>query len=107
MCAGSNDHRARPTGLGEVIKSITAILGVPLALFALANHVSSNPVVSLVVALATAIVLSIWAVRSPWSRTTAVAGIWLVLAFAVLAGYVAWPRTVSVEGLIKDPTGDP
>jgi len=91
----------------EIFKAVGAIVALPLALFALANSIVAQPVIALVVALITAILASAWVVWSDWTGITEVIVAWLALLVVVLAGFVIWPRTMTVEGTVLDTAGDP
>ena len=104
MNTDSNNHRAQLT---EIAKAVGAILGVPLALFAVLNSIIAQPITSLVVALIAAALASVWIVLSRWTSITQIITAWLALAVVVLAGFVIWPRTMTVEGFICDTAGNP
>jgi hypothetical protein len=95
------------TQLVEIAKTVGAILGVPLALFAVTNSVIAQPIISLVVAIVAAIFISVWVILSGWANITQIITAWLALAVVVLAGFVIWPRTMTVEGHISDAAGKP
>ncbi len=104
MSTSSDDNK---TQLIEIAKAVGVILGVPLTLFAVVNSLIEQPVISLVVALLTAGLASIGAVRSQWANLTQVVIAWLALAVLVLTGFVIWPKTMVVSGLILDAAGRP
>jgi hypothetical protein len=91
----------------DVAKAVGAILGVPLALFAIASNMFDQPLVAMAVALTTAILASIWVVYTRWTGFLEVVVAWLALMVVVLAGVVIWPRTMTVEGTIRDTAGNP
>lgn len=104
MSTNSDSDR---TQLVEMAKAVGAILGVPLALFAVTNSVIEQPLISLLVALIVAVLISVWVVLSGWANITQVIIVWLVLAVFVLAVFGFWPRTMTVEGIVYDPAGEP
>jgi len=95
------------TQLVEIVKTVSAILGVPLALFAVTNSVIEQPLISLVVAIIAAVLISVWVVLSGWANITQIITAWLALAVVVLAIFVVWPRTMTVEGRISNTAGNP
>jgi alpha-glucoside transport system substrate-binding protein len=95
------------TQLTDMVKAVGAILGVALALFTVVNSIIAQPITSLVVALIAATLVSAWLVLSRWVSITQVITAWLALAVVVLAGFVIWPRTMTVEGVIYDTVGNP
>jgi hypothetical protein len=103
----STDPGNRQSSLIDIFKAVGAIVALPLALFALANSIVAQPVIALVVALITAILASAWVVWSDWTGIMEVIVAWLALLVVVLAGFVVWPSTMTVEGTILDTAGDP
>jgi hypothetical protein len=103
--SGNAGNRKAP--LIEIAKAVGLILGIPLALFAIVSSVVEQPIIALVVALITAVLASVWVVRSSWTGITEVVVAWMALALIVLAGFVIWPRTMTVEGTISDTAGNP
>jgi hypothetical protein len=103
--SGNAGNRKAP--LIEIAKAVGPILGVPLALFAIVSTVVEQPIIALVVALIMAVLASVWVVRSGWTGITEMIVAWLVLIVVILAGFVIWPRTMTVEGIIRDTTGNP
>ncbi|MBI1877222.1 MAG: carboxypeptidase regulatory-like domain-containing protein [Chloroflexi bacterium] len=103
---GTNPGNQRDQ-LVEKIKAIGAILGVPLALFAIVSNIVTQPIIALVVALVTLITLSVWAVYTHRIGITGVIIAWLTLFVIALAAFVIWPKTMTVEGVILDSTGNP
>jgi hypothetical protein len=103
MSTNSNNSQAQ---LVEIAKAVGAIVGVPLALFVLANNIVEQPIIGLVVALIAAVLASVWVVHSGWTGITEVVIAWMALALMVLAGFVIWPKTMTVEGTIRDTTGN-
>ncbi len=103
----STNPDSNKTQLVEIAKTVGAILGVPLALFAVTNSIIAQPIVSLVVAIIAAVLISVWVVLSGWANITQIITTWLALAVVVLAGLVIWPRTMTVEGRISDSAGSP
>ena len=95
------------TELTDMVKAVGAVLGVALALFTIVNSSIAQPITSLVVALIAAVLVSAWLVFSRWFSITQVITAWLALAVVVLAGFVIWPRTMTVEGVIYDTVGNP
>ncbi len=95
------------TQLVEIAKAVGAIVGVPLALFVLANNIVEQPNIGLVVALITAVLASVWVVHSGWTGIIEVVVAWLALAVILLAGLVVWPKAMTVEGTIRDTAGNP
>ena len=89
----------------DVARAIGAIFGVPLTLFAIISSLINQPFIALVVALVTAILVSIWVVYTRWTGFLEVAVAGLALIVVVLAGFVIWPRTMTVEGTILDTAG--
>jgi hypothetical protein len=92
--------------LVEKAKAIGTVLGVPLALFTVISNIVAQPLIALVVALAMAILVSVLVVRSHWAGITEVIIAWLSLIVITLAGFVIWPKTMMVEGVIWDPAGN-
>jgi hypothetical protein len=84
MSADSDNSQAQ---LVKIAKAIGAILGAPLALFAILNGVFEQPVSALIVALTMAIVASAWVVRSGRTGITEAVVAWLALVVVVLAGF--------------------
>jgi formylglycine-generating enzyme required for sulfatase activity len=105
--AVSTNPDSNKTQLVEIAKTVGAILGVPLALFAVTNSVIAQPIASLFVAIIAAVLISVWVVLSGWANITQIITAWLALAVVVLAGFVIWPRTMTLEGRISDSAGDP
>jgi hypothetical protein len=105
--AMSTNPDSNKTQLVDIAKTVGAILGVPLALFAVTNSVIAQPITSLVVALIAAILISVWVVLSGWANITQIIVAWLALTVVVLAVFVIWPRTMTVEGHISDLAGNP
>ena len=103
----STDPSNRGSSLIEIFKAVGVIVALPLALFAFANNIVAQPVIALVVALITAVLASAWVVCSGWTGITEVIVAWLTLIVVVLAGFVIWPRTIAVEGIIRDTAGNP
>ena len=106
----STNPSNRQAQLVEIAKAIGAIVGVPLVLFTLVNNFVEQPVVALVAALITAALASVWVVRSRRIAITQVVVAWLALIVVVLAGFVIWliwPKTMTVEGIIRDTAGNP
>ena len=99
MSANPENNEAQ---IVKMAKAIAAILGVPLALFAVVNSIVEQPLISLLVAFIAAILVSAWVVLSRRIGITGVIIAWLALAVVVLAGFVVWPQTMTVEGLIYD-----
>lgn len=104
MNANSGNHK---TQLTELAKAVGAILGVPLALFAVVNSIFEQPLISLIVALITAVLVSVWVILSRWISIREIITAWLALAVVILAGFVIWPRTMTVEGFIYDTAHNP
>jgi hypothetical protein len=102
----SADPSNRKTSLIDIFRAVAAIVGVPLALFALSNGIVANPILALVVALITAALASACVVQSGWTGTTEVVVAWLALIVVVLVGFVIFPKTMKVEGIIRDPAGN-
>lgn len=88
--------------LKDVLKAVTTIVGVPLVLFALAQIFFEQPGVALAAAVITAIMLSVWIIQSSWTGGTEVIIGWLILAVVVLAGFVFWPKTMTIEGVVVE-----
>lgn len=88
-------------------KALGAILGVPLALFAIGSSIVDQPLIALAVALITAILASIWVAYTRWTGLLEVVVAWMALVVVVLAGLVIWPRTMTIEGTIRDTAGNP
>jgi hypothetical protein len=101
----NSDNRKVP--LIDIAKAVGAILGVPLALFAVINGVSAQPITALIVALVTAVLASALVVYYDWSGITEMILAWLAIIVLVLAGFVIWPETMIVEGIISDTGGNP
>jgi len=92
----------------EAAKAIGVILGVPLALFTVINNFFQQPlIVSLLVAIITAILLSAWILYSKWASLTSVLIAWLLFFILVMAVVLVWPRTMKIEGHITDAAGNP
>ena len=94
-----------PNRLMEVVKALGAVLGVALTLFGIISGISGQPLIALVVALVVAILVSVWVVYTGWTGLLEVVVAWLVLIVIVLAGFVVWPRTMTVEGTVCDTAG--
>ena len=94
------------TQLTDMVKAVGAILGVALALFTVVNSIIAQLTTSLVVALIAAALVSAWLVLSRGVSITQVITAWLALAVVILAGFVIWPRTMTVEGVISDTVGN-
>lgn len=103
----STSSSERKAPLIEIAKAIGPILGVPLALFAVISNIVEQPIIALIVALVTAALASVVVVRSGWTGITEVVVAWLALIVVALAGFVIWPRTMTVEGIIVDTAGTP
>ena len=103
----STNSENRRESLVKVAKALTAILGVPLALFAIISSIVNQPLIALVVALVTAILASILVVYACWAGFLEVVVAWLALTVVVLVGLVIWPDTMTVEGTILDVAGTP
>jgi len=103
----SNTPGNHQTQLVEIAKAVAAILGVLLALFTILNNIAEKPFISLVVTLITAILASVWVVRSRRAGIRDVIIAWLTLFVVVLAGFVFWPRTMTVEGTLRDAASRP
>ena len=76
----STNPDSNKTQLVEIAKTVGAILGVPLALFTVTNNVIEQPLISLVVALVAAVLISVWVVLSGWANITQIITAWLALA---------------------------
>jgi formylglycine-generating enzyme required for sulfatase activity len=106
----TNSSSKRESSVVEIFRAIGAIVAVPTALFGLANSIFSQPIIALVVAMITAVLASIVVVRCGWTGITEVITAWLVLTVIVvivLASFVIWPKTMTVEGIILDEEGNP
>ena len=103
----STDTSNRIEQLVEIAKALGAILGLPLALFAVMNSVVAHPTISILVAMVTAFLISIWVVSTKWTGIKEVVIAWLSLIVIVLAGFVVWPRTMTVEGIISNTENNP
>lgn len=93
--------------LSDILKATAAIVGAPLALFAVINNIVAQPIAALIVALIMAALASVWVFRSGRTGVTELLVAWLALVVVVLAGFVIWPRTMVVEGVIVDTAGNP
>jgi hypothetical protein len=103
----STDSSNRKSSLVEIFKAVVAILGVPLALFAIVDSIIGQPITSLIVALITAVIASVLVVRYGWTGVMEIIIAWLAMAVVVLFGFVIWPTTMTVEGLVRDEAGNP
>ncbi len=103
----STNHSNPQGQLADIARAVAAILGVPLVLFAITNNIVEKPFIALGAALITAVLASVWVVRSRRAGITGVIIAWLTLIVVVLAGIVVWPRTMTVEGTIRDTAGHP
>jgi hypothetical protein len=103
----STDPSNRRSSLIEIFKAVGAIVALPLALFAFASKIVAQPVIALVVALITALLISAWVVRSDWTGIPEMIIAWLTLIVVVLVVFVIWPKTMAVEGIIRDTAGNP
>lgn len=104
MSTNSDNSQAQ---LVEIAKAVGPILGGPLAIFAIVNGIVAQPITALIVALITAVLGSVLVVYYGWSGITQMIVAWLALIVLVLAGFVIWPRTMIVEGIISDTAGNP
>ncbi|MBN1992146.1 MAG: carboxypeptidase regulatory-like domain-containing protein [Anaerolineae bacterium] len=102
-----NNNNNRGKAIIEIVKAIGAVLGVPLALFAVITNFVDKPITALIVAIGLAVLMSIWVVYSGWTSTMGMAFAWLGLIVIVLAGFVLWPKTIMVEGIIRNTSGNP
>jgi hypothetical protein len=93
--------------VNNVLKSIGAIAALPLTIFALVKMVVDNPVITLVVALLTAIIASAFVVTIWKAKIEGVIIAWLILIVAMLGFFVIWPTTMTVEGTVRYTTGEP
>jgi hypothetical protein len=91
----------------KFIEAVLIILGVPATLFALINAIINQPVIALIVALFMAALAASVAVYWGWVNVATGIISWLVLVVMVLGGFVLWPRTMVVEGVIRTPAGEP
>jgi uncharacterized protein YraI len=103
----STDPDNRKASLIDMFKAVGTIVALPLALFALTNSIVAQPIIALVVALIIAILASVWVLLSCQTDIQEVIIAWLILIVVVLAGFVIWPKTMIVEGIIRDTVGNP
>lgn len=104
MSTESGNQQAQ---LVDIARAVGAILGVPLALYTIINGIIEQPLVSLAVAVVAAILASFWVVLAHRRSISGVIIAWLALGVLVLAGFVIWPRTMTVEGTVRDEQGNP
>jgi hypothetical protein len=104
MSTNPNDQQGSPV---ETAVAIGAIAGVPAVLFTIINNFVEQPTIALVVALITVALASACAVHFSGIGIMEVIVAWLTLIVLVLAGFVIWPRTMTVEGTIHDTAGNP
>jgi hypothetical protein len=105
MMAANSNNAENP--LVKIARALASILGVPLALFAVVSGIVQEPMIALAAALIMAVLASIWVVYSNWAGITEMFIGWLSLIVVILLVLVIWPRTMVVEGVIRDPAGAP
>jgi hypothetical protein len=105
--AEQRDESKQRQRILDVAKAIGAVLGVPLALFAVVSSIVDQPLIALAVALIIAILISIRVVYIHWTGLLEVIVAWLALIVVILAGFIIWPKTMTVEGIVCDTASNP
>jgi len=103
----SYESKEKESPLIEFLKTLGIVLGVPIALFSVINSIFAQPTVSLVVAIITGVVLSVWLAYSHKINFSYLAIAWLSFAVIILLGFVIWPKTMTLEGYVNDSNGNP
>ena len=98
----SHKSNEKKSPLVEFLQTIGVVLGVPIALFTIVNSIFQQPTVSLIVAIITGFVLSIWLAYSRKINFAYLAIAWLSLIVIILLGFVIWPNTMILEGFVYD-----
>ncbi|GAB4582144.1 MAG: hypothetical protein Fur0022_49000 [Anaerolineales bacterium] len=90
----------------ELVKAVGAIAALPIAIYSVVNLIIENPGVTFIVAIILATLASIFMVKNQGAKPSNIIIAWLILIVLGLLLYIFWPRTMSVEGIVVDPSGN-
>jgi hypothetical protein len=91
----------------DVVKTLGGIIALPLALFAIINQIINNFSVAFTAGLILAIAASFLFVKKKTVELVWVVVAWLSLIVIGMAVFLIWPKTITVEGIVRDTAGDP
>lgn len=102
-----NAQVSQPNAVKDMASVLGAILGVLMALSTIVGLVVDQPLIALGAAFAAAVLISIWTVYVRWANFLQAAAAWVLLITIALAVYIIWPKTMTVQGIVRDTADVP
>lgn len=103
----SDESTKKQSSLVEFAIAFGAIFAIPLALFTFVNNIAQQTIISLIAAVLTGIVFTIWLIYTRKMNWAYLSVAWLLLIVIGLIWFAVWPDTMTIEGYVSGTNGDP